>query len=121
MRLESPTVTGSGTIEPGRQPDLTFGTAGTVQTLSATVGEKVRTGERLATIDDRRRGDRRRDAAQPARPRSGPGGAGSDASDRQPLPGVRAGTQSPVTPTGAPEPAGLYSGTSATVSIIVSS
>ncbi|WP_207555715.1 efflux RND transporter periplasmic adaptor subunit [Intrasporangium flavum] len=46
------TVTASGTIEPAQQADLAFGSAGTVTRLSATVGQKVTTGERLATIDD---------------------------------------------------------------------
>jgi multidrug efflux pump subunit AcrA (membrane-fusion protein) len=46
------TVSSTGTLEPANEADLSFGAAGTVQTLDATVGEKVTKGERLATIDD---------------------------------------------------------------------
>jgi multidrug efflux pump subunit AcrA (membrane-fusion protein) len=45
-------VSSTGTLEPASEADLSFGAAGTVQTLDATVGQKVTKGQRLATIDD---------------------------------------------------------------------
>jgi len=45
------TVTLSGTLEPVSQADLNFGTAGTVSTVSVSVGQKVSEGAVLATLD----------------------------------------------------------------------
>lgn len=46
------TVSASGTLEPERQADLSFGSSSTVETVDVAVGDKVEKGDTLATIDD---------------------------------------------------------------------
>jgi multidrug efflux pump subunit AcrA (membrane-fusion protein) len=46
------TVSGSGNLEPARQLDLNFGTAGTVTKISVKEGDKVTSGQVLARLDD---------------------------------------------------------------------
>lgn len=46
------TVSASGTIQPARRADLTFTSAGEVTSVQVEVGDTVRAGDVLATIDD---------------------------------------------------------------------
>ncbi|HMR14583.1 MAG TPA: biotin/lipoyl-binding protein, partial [Arachnia sp.] len=46
------TVSASGTLEPERQADLSFGSSSTVQAVAVAVGDRVARGDVLATIDD---------------------------------------------------------------------
>ncbi|HMS35833.1 MAG TPA: biotin/lipoyl-binding protein [Arachnia sp.] len=46
------TVSASGTLEPERQADLSFGSSSAVETVDVAVGDKVEKGDTLATIDD---------------------------------------------------------------------
>ncbi|MSZ76677.1 MAG: secretion protein HlyD [Actinobacteria bacterium] len=46
------TVSASGTVEPARTADLDFEVGGTVTRTFVEVGDTVRTGERLAAVDD---------------------------------------------------------------------
>lgn len=45
------TVSASGTLEPAQQSELSFGSSGTVTAVDVTVGEAVRKGQVLASID----------------------------------------------------------------------
>lgn len=45
------TVSATGTITPKREEDLTFSSSGTVTRVAVSVGDKVRKGDVLATID----------------------------------------------------------------------
>lgn len=45
------TVSASGTLEPQRQSDLSFGSSGTVTAVNVAVGDEVTEGEELARID----------------------------------------------------------------------
>lgn len=45
------TVSASGTLEPQRQADLSFGSSGTVTAVNVAVGDEVTEGEALAEID----------------------------------------------------------------------
>jgi len=47
----STSVSASGTIQPAQRADLSFTSAGTVDTLSVSVGDTVTSGEALASID----------------------------------------------------------------------
>lgn len=47
----SQSVSLTGTFVPTREADLSFGASGTVATLPVAVGDKVRAGQALATID----------------------------------------------------------------------
>ena len=49
---EQLTVNLTGTLAPQKEADLSFGTSGKVTAVSATVGQTVKTGQVLATIDD---------------------------------------------------------------------
>ncbi len=44
------TVSATGTLQPARQADLGFAVSGTVRTVSVAVGDRVRTGQVLATV-----------------------------------------------------------------------
>jgi len=46
------TVSASGTIEPARRADLSFTSAGEVTSVGVEVGDTVKAGDTLATIDD---------------------------------------------------------------------
>ena len=46
------TVGATGTVEPARRADLTFGASGTVSSVKVAVGDKVDKGDVLATLDD---------------------------------------------------------------------
>jgi len=45
------TISATGTIEPTKRADLTFSSSGTVTAVDVSVGDKVTTGQVLATID----------------------------------------------------------------------
>ena len=45
------TVSATGTIEPASRADLSFGVGGTVKAVDVAVGQKVRVGQTLATLD----------------------------------------------------------------------
>ncbi len=45
------TVSGSGEVEPGVDDTLNFGTSGTLRTLNVSVGEHVKKGQLIATLD----------------------------------------------------------------------
>lgn len=44
------TVSATGTLQPARQADLGFAVSGTVRTVTVAVGDRVRTGQVLATV-----------------------------------------------------------------------
>lgn len=46
------TITASGTLSPKRQADLAFDTSSTVTSVKVSVGDSVKKGQTLATIDD---------------------------------------------------------------------
>ncbi|GAA3572469.1 efflux RND transporter periplasmic adaptor subunit [Microlunatus spumicola] len=46
------TVGATGTVEPARRADLTFGASGTVTSVEVAVGDSVAKGDVLATLDD---------------------------------------------------------------------
>jgi multidrug efflux pump subunit AcrA (membrane-fusion protein) len=46
------TVGATGTVEPARRADLSFGAAGTVTSVKVAVGDQVAKGDVLATLDD---------------------------------------------------------------------
>jgi multidrug efflux pump subunit AcrA (membrane-fusion protein) len=45
------TVSGSGNVEPGVDDAVNFATSGTLQTINVTVGEHVKQGQLIATLD----------------------------------------------------------------------
>src|ERR1700722_8952797 len=45
------TVSGSGEVEPGVDDTLNFGTSGTLKSVNVKVGEKVKKGHLIATLD----------------------------------------------------------------------
>jgi HlyD family secretion protein len=45
------TVSGTGEVEPGVEEDVNFGTSGTLKTLDVKVGQWVKKGQLLATLD----------------------------------------------------------------------
>jgi multidrug efflux pump subunit AcrA (membrane-fusion protein) len=45
------TVSGSGNVEPGVDDAVNFATSGTLQTINVTVGEHVKKGQLIATLD----------------------------------------------------------------------
>src|ERR1700761_4838164 len=45
------TASGSGNVEPAVDEDLNFSTSGTVQTVDVKVGQKVKKGQLIATLD----------------------------------------------------------------------
>lgn len=46
------TVSATGTIEPAQESDLSFSSSGTITGVGVAVGDKVKKGDRLATMDD---------------------------------------------------------------------
>lgn len=46
------TVSATGTIEPAQESELSFSSSGTVTGVDVAVGDKVKKGEKLATMDD---------------------------------------------------------------------